>query len=147
MAGPYNIQILRGLAGNRSLLSTDGVYRGLDLWIEDDGSGRQQWEITPVAGQSAYTINVVPQQRNRYLSFGTGSLVFLSPADTGTGTEWWTFRPVQTTPAIPSYYQIVPSTGSKYLSTGVQGVYVDLWGTDDGSGRQRWQLQGPPLML
>jgi hypothetical protein len=40
-----NIQVLRGLSSNRSLLICNSDGFKVDLWNTDDYSGRQEWDI------------------------------------------------------------------------------------------------------
>ena len=151
MLGFYNLQVLRGLSTNRSLLSCQagGV---VDLWNTDDGSGRQRWVMNPVAGEpdNVYTFTVYggTNPGEIYLSVApNGSSVELAGSDDGSGRQRWALielDEVVTTIEIPSYYQIKPlSNPAAYLSCTADGTVVDLWNTDDGSGRQRWQVQGP----
>ncbi|NQY64247.1 MAG: hypothetical protein HRT38_11035, partial [Alteromonadaceae bacterium] len=50
--GTHNLQILRGLSTNLSLLSCTENGGNIDLWNKDDGSGRQQWEIKLIDGRT-----------------------------------------------------------------------------------------------
>lgn len=150
MIGYFNLQVLRGLSTNRSLLSCQAT--GLvDLWNQDDFSGRQRWVMTPVQGQPAdvftFTVYGGTNQGKTYLSVaGDNQTVDLEAADDGSGRQRWALIPVDSVSVgleIPSYYLLAPqSRQGLYLSCTEDGTRVDLW-NDDGSGRQRWQLQGP----
>ena len=139
--------MLRGLSSDRSLLSCtpDGVK--VDLFNTDDGSGRQKWDITPVDGYNdVYNIKVsAGNSTDRvFLSCtGDGVKVDLFNTDDGSGRQRWQFVPLSSN--IPSYFQIKVvggvDGGRVYLSCTGDGTKVDLWNPDDGSGRQRWQLQ------
>ena len=150
MLGYFNLQVLRGLSTNRSLLSCQagGV---VDLWNEDDGSGRQRWVMNPVQGEpdNVYTFAAYggTNSGETYLSVSpTNDSVGLAPADDGSGRQRWALVEVDevAVTGIPSYYQIQPlANPTFYLSCWGDGALVDIYGSDDGSGRQRWQLQGP----
>ena len=142
-----NIQVLRGLTTDRSLLSCTPDGTKVDLLNTDDGSGRQQWNITLVAGYTdIYNIKVSGGNSTDrvYLSCTPdGTKVDLYKADDGSGRQRWQF--VQLSSNIPDYYNIKVvggvNSGRVYLSCTPDGTKVDLLNTDDGSGRQRWQLQ------
>lgn len=150
MIGYFNLQVLRGLSTNRSLLSCQAT--GLvDLWNQDDFSGRQRWVTTQVQGQPAnvftFTVYGGTNQGKTYLSVaGDNQTVDLEAADDGSGRQRWALIPVDSVSVgieIPSYYLLAPqSRQGLYLSCTADGTRVDLW-DDDGSGRQRWQMQGP----
>ncbi|WP_211227897.1 hypothetical protein [Spirochaeta cellobiosiphila] len=146
--GMFNLQILRGLGTNRSLLSCVEDGTKVDLWSVDDGSGRQRWGIEPIPGKAnVYHICVEKGVNNdrRYLSTTIdGSKVDLYGVDDGSGRQQWVITPVTSCPTpftcnIAIYAGV--NGGRKYLSCTNDGVLVDLWGVDDDSGRQRWQLQ------
>jgi hypothetical protein len=150
MIGYFNLQVLRGLSTNRSLLSctATGV---VDLWNTDDGSGRQRWVMNPVQGQPANVFTIAVYGGTNpgctYLSTASGNSVTLVPSDDGSGGQWWNMVEVDAvvvTIEIPSYYQLQPvAAPTMFLSCSEDGSVVDLWNVDDGSGRQRWQVQGP----
>ncbi len=180
--GQYNIQALRGLSSNRSLLS--GQSGGLvDLWTDQDSSepvaDGQQGGLPPRKGQALSSPDVLkqpagPTERlqkwdvnmidsgffNIKASGGTGDpdRQFLTFDESGVvrlGVQpqnfiglVWTLARVTTAPEIPAYYAIAPAwwdgvTG--LLSCSPDGTIVNIAPQDDGSGRQRWQFQGPPL--
>lgn len=152
MLGYFNLQVLRGLSTNRSLLSCQASGGVVDLWYEDDASGRQRWVMNPVEGAPAnvynFTVYGGTNPGELYLSVASdGSSVDLAGSDDGSGRQRWTLIEIENeygTVDIPSYYQIKPlSNPNSYLSCTADGTVVDLWGSDDGSGRQRWQIQGP----
>jgi hypothetical protein len=151
MLGYFNLQVLRGLSTNRSLLSCQAA--GLvDLWITDDGSGRQRWVMNPVQGAPAnvYTLTVYGGTNfgETYLSAEPDNGVGLAMSDDGSGRQHWSLIELDEVAltGIPSYYQIQPlSDPTSFLSCKADGSLVDLNASDDGSGRQRWQIQGPVI--
>ena len=148
----YTLQVLRGLSTGRSLLSCreDGF---VDLWFEDDASGRQRWELTqlPELGRDVFNIKVAggTLPGERYLSCARdGSIVDLFEGDDGSGRQRWVLAKVRSNPPIPAYYTLSPFKGAGgLLSCTADGTKVDLFDGDDHSGRQRWQLQGNPLSI
>lgn len=140
-----NIQALRGLTSSRSLLSCDGSV--VDLWDTDDGSGRQKWIIIPVTGHDGvFNIKVFGGNHTDKVFLSSnddGSVVDLWNVDDASGRQRWQLLPVSS--KIPQYFNIKVLTGVKgpkaYLSCSADGRTVDLWSNDDGSGRQRWQVQ------
>ncbi|MDI9308595.1 MAG: hypothetical protein QM535_00150 [Limnohabitans sp.] len=143
-----NIQVLRGLETNKSLLSCSVDGSKVDLWMEDDGSGRQVWDIVQVKGQPQGIYNIIVSggtiDGKKYLSCtADGSKVDLWMEDDNSGRQRWLIDELKSN--IPSYFNIKVQGGvtgnRKYLSCTADGSKVDLWGEDDGSGRQRWQLQ------
>jgi hypothetical protein len=46
--GVYNIIIKGGVSGSRTFLSSSPDGTNVDLWTEDDRSGRQRWTLKPV---------------------------------------------------------------------------------------------------
>jgi hypothetical protein len=146
----YNIQVLRGLSSNLSLLSCQQSTPVVDLWYEDDASGRQRWVLNPIEGSpGVFTIAVAGGTGAGYSFLGydpASNHVLLCAGDDGSGNQRWQLIPVDSREQvleIPSYYLLQPQNGAKtYMSVPADGSYVDLW-PDDGSGRQRWQLQGP----
>lgn len=142
-----NFQVLRGIDGDVSLLSCTPDGAKVDLWGRDDGSGRQKWNISRVEGfDDVYNIMVSggTEDDKVYLSCTQdGKTVNLWDADDGSGRQRWQFVAVDSN--IPDYYCIRVlggiSNDRAYLSCTSDGKAVNLWGVDDGSGRQRWQLQ------
>lgn len=88
-----NLQVLRGLSSDRSLLSTSKDGTVVDLWNSDDGSGRQKWDISLVAGfTDVYNIKVSGGTTDGrvYLSCTKdGSKVDLWTKDDGSGRQRW----------------------------------------------------------
>lgn len=146
--GNCNLQVLRGLTSARSLLSCTADGGTVDLFDQDDGSGRQQWRVELVPGRTdVYHIFVVGgvSGDRRYLSCTSdGTKVDLFARDDDSGRQRWRFVPVSGS-GIPSYYNIRVdagvTNGRVLLSCTPDGAVVDLWHTDDPSGRQRWQVQ------
>lgn len=147
--GSHNLQVLRGLTNNRSILSCTGNGDNVDLWNLDDGSGRQEWNVKLVEGRTDH-YNIIVENGvssdKKYLSTTSdGSNVDLWDKDDGSGRQRWMFFPVTNSPTCNTYNIQVSSgvTGGRvYLSCTSDGSNVDLWSEDDGSGRQRWQVQG-----
>jgi hypothetical protein len=147
-----NLKVLSGLQNNRSLLSCTRDGTRVDLFNTDDESGRQQWTFSPVEGY--------PEEYNIIVSGGvTGDRKFLSCTpdggevnlwreDDGSGRQRWKFLPVKGS-QVPEYHNIKVARGVTsdrvYLSCTRDGTRVDLFNTDDESGRQRWQTQ--PIRL
>ena len=146
--GLRDMQILRGLSSDRSLLSCSSDGTVVNLWNEDDGSGRQFWDVQLVPGSDDLfhiTVSKGVTGDRRFLScFPDGSGVDLWAQDDGSGRQRWQIAPVPGT-NIPSYYHVTVSKGvtgdRRFLSCFPDGSGVDLWAQDDASGRQRWQLQ------
>ncbi|MEA2941972.1 MAG: hypothetical protein QOD09_2501 [Bradyrhizobium sp.] len=147
LTGKHNLQILRGLSSNRSLLSCTPEGK-VDLWSVDDGSGRQAWNFVNIKGsQEEFNIIVSggTNQGETYLSCTQdGGVVDLWSSDDGSGRQRWRFLPVDGS-QICNYFNIVVvggvNSGRVFLSCNQDGTVVDLWSQDDGSGRQRWQVQ------
>jgi len=60
------------------------------------------------------------------------------------GWGQWVVEPVEADAPPPSDFHIKTyGNPSLFLSCSADGSVVDLWDGDDGSGRQRWQMQGP----
>lgn len=145
-----SMRILRGLNANVSFLGCTSDSAKASLVTHVDGSGHQVWNIVQAqAGQGAYNIVVFrgrPGERRSYLSCtpdGTG--VELVDHDDGSGRQRWLFDRIAG--PVPDYYAIRASisiAGRRplYLSCTPDGTRVDLFGADDGSGRQRWQSVG-----
>jgi hypothetical protein len=123
--------------------SSDGGR--VDLWHEDDKSGRQHWRLRPDAalppynGDRPYHIKV-----GGGVSSGTllscnsdGSLVDLFDEDDGSLRQRWSFTRV--TPGVYNIAPRGPNLGGRFLSCRADG-HVDLFARDDGSGRQQWRL-------
>jgi hypothetical protein len=149
----YNLQVLRGLGSNRSMLSCT-PSGGVDLWKEDDASGRQRWELKRIQGIEGNVFNILVQGGTdlgkKFLSCTSdGQRVDLWEKDDGSGRQRWALTQAPSEPGIPAYFHLKPIAGVSsdrtFLSCAADGQAVDLWREDDGSGRQRWQLQGPAL--
>lgn len=148
ITGIHNLQILRGLKTNRSILSCKDDGSLVDLWHVNDGSGRQKWKIVATKDDpNVYNIIAVDglTSKRKYLSCNIeGTKVDLWNIDDGSGRQRWEFKPVDESPTSDTYLIQVKggcSSDRKYLSCNDEGAIVDLWNIDDGSGRQRWQLQ------
>ena len=153
----YNLQVLRGLSGDRSLLSCTDDGTVVDLWSQDDDSGRQQWEIYPAKTAitpGAYTIEVkggVTGKRNLLSCTSDGTVVDLWIEDDESGRQQWVFTSADQDPlsaVIPYYVTIAPAGGVDnadfVLSASADGTKVELVAGDQGTGLQRFQIQGQP---
>ena len=147
--GKYNLQVLRGLTTNRSLLSCPSDGSSVQLWGEDDGSGRQQWTFEEIPNSNGLYHILVTQglsSDRKYLSTtNEGDNVNLWNVDDGSGRQQWKITPVENSPTCNTYHIHVAngvSSMRRMLSCKPDGSMVDLWPEDDGTGRQRWQLQG-----
>jgi hypothetical protein len=137
-----NISISGGVApATRRLLSVTADGNQADLYITDDGSGRQRFRLQLSADRATYNIVVLGGVRSgrQYLSTtGDGTRVDLYTSDDGSGRQRWR---LQLSADRRSYNILVAggvSGGRRYLSTTGDGTRVDLYTSDDGSGRQRW---------
>jgi hypothetical protein len=144
---PVHLQILRGLQTNKNKLSCKYDGSTVDLWNEDDASGRQKWQFVPVNGMTdVYNIRVANGINNNrsYLSTNAdGSSVDLWSEDDGSGRQRWRVIPVENNSTFNTYLIQVyggVSTNKKFLSTNADGTKVDLWYENDGSGRQKWAI-------
>lgn len=69
-----------------------------------------------------------------------GATVDLWNVDDGSGRQRWSLEQIDTG-AIPTYHIVVRggiTSDRRYLSCTPDGLKVDLWHEDDGSGRQQW---------
>ncbi len=152
----YHLRILDGLTTNRSLLSC-GPDGTVNLWDHDDGSGRQRWVLRALGNSGpqqlpTYAIDVyggISNANNDSLGVASDqrTVKLLGPGS-GSGNQnlLWYMMPVSTgSPDQPvSLYNLIPVTmPDSFLSCSEDGAVVDIWNEDDGSGRQRWQLEGP----
>lgn len=142
-----NLQILHGLNTNRNLLSCTDDGTVVNLWAGDDKSGRQKWQFTRVEGyDDVYNIRVVDgvYSSRKYLSATPdGDSVNLWSEDDGSGRQRWKVIPVKKYSGYSTYLIEVYDgvwSGRKYLSCSEDGTIVNLWGEDDGSGRQIWSI-------
>lgn len=142
-----NLQILHGLNTNRNLLSCTDDGTVVNLWAGDDKSGRQKWQFTRVEGyDDVYNIRVVDgvYSSRKYLSATPdGDSVNLWSEDDGSGRQRWKIIPVKNYSGYSTYLIEVYDgvwSGRKYLSCSEDGTIVNLWGEDDGSGRQIWSI-------
>ena len=91
ISGVHNLQILRGLADNRTLLSCTADGTKVDLFPEDDASGRQRWTFEQVEGN---TYNIIASggltSDRKFLSCtADGTKVDLFPIDDHSGRQAW----------------------------------------------------------
>lgn len=114
----------------------------VDLWSEDDHTGRQRWKIIHLhhleSGEGV-VVNIVVVDGERpeaYLScHESGGKVDLWKEDDGTGRQRWIVRPVG-----HDLYNILPESGATGFLSCSQDGHVSLWKEDDGSGRQQWHI-------
>jgi outer membrane protein assembly factor BamB len=144
---PHNLQVLRGLTTSRSLLSGASNSAALDLSSTDDGSGRQKWNVTLVAGyKDVYHIMVVGGTESGYVYLSCtsdGNTVDLYTRDDGSGRQRWQIEPIDSN--IPQYARIKVYGGmsnpNRYLSSAADGSKLTLVSADTGTGLERWQIQ------
>lgn len=148
ITGVHNLQILRGLSGNRCLLSARSNGSAVDLWHADDNSGRQQWKLIPIQGLNhVYNIALTSgiNASIGYLNCSSeGGQVDLVDRDDGSDRQKWELIPVPDSPSCNTYLIRVRGgvvAQQRYLSCRADGSVVELAIEDDGSGRQRWQIQ------
>lgn len=148
VTGLHNIQILRGLTTGNNILSGDAGGSILRLNTVDNDSGLEQWEVTAVpqqAGPTLYTLALYKGVPNAplYLTYDANGGAKLAPLDQDSDTQLWELKPV-VSPITPSTYNIKASDkclSSRFLSCSIDGQIVGLFGSDDNTGRQRWQFQ------
>lgn len=141
--GTYNIQILRGARSTRTLLSCRNTGQ-VELALLDDDSGRQRWDVDMIdTGVFTFKVSGGTDPGREFLRRDSQSLGTFD-----VNLAAWAVRAVTTTPQIPAYYSISPFEGpdlTRRLSCSADGKVVDIAPADDGSGRQRWQFQGPAI--
>lgn len=142
ITGRHNIEVLRGLNNNSTLLAVALGSQNIILYPRNDGSGRMTWDVE--ASNDGFYYLVVKkgvQPATCYLSWDANSNgVYLSGGKVDLQQKW-IIEPVPNSPTCCTFH-IKPAGKSNYfLSTNGNGG-VDQWNTDDGSGRQRWQFQG-----
>lgn len=137
----YNVRPVRGV-WDRKLLSCPPDGSRVDLWTQDDGTGRQRWKFTKVDGNDKlYHIEVFSgvTGTRKYLSCGADGRIDLWNTDDGTGRQRWELIPL-----MNNSFQIKvgggTNPGETYLSCTPDGGTVDLYDQDDKSGRQQWEL-------
>lgn len=153
--GLYYIQVVDGTPRGRFFLSakTDG---GVDLWGNDDGSGRQRWNVEPFdssKGEQCFHIKAAGGVGACETFLGSsedGRAVHLTQSDTTTGREKWVLEEAVKGPDGFFYIKVLKGTPKdrQFLSVNPEGTWVDLYGKDDETGRQRWRLVPvPPLLV
>jgi len=145
LPGIYNIKIVFGRTDN-FFLSTAASSNLVDMYSQDDSSGRQLWVLEAVNGKpNAFHIkNYMGRTSNYYLSCDSdgSNLVDMYGVDDNSGRQHWYFTKV----ANSNLWNITNQEGRSrssynYLSTGSDNNLVDLYQKDDGSGRQRWVVE------
>ncbi|MEA2337392.1 MAG: hypothetical protein QOE82_1399 [Thermoanaerobaculia bacterium] len=92
----YNIEVYDGMSSKsqgRYLSCTSN--RAVDLWKEDDGSGRQRWRLQAVTGTNNL-FNIIAEDKldERYLScVEDGTVVDRWKKDDGSGRQRWQLLP------------------------------------------------------
>src|SRR5687768_12245366 len=89
--GPYTLEVLRGLSSNRDLLSCPPEGNTIDLWNENDGSGRQLWFFESTDDPKYYRIRVSGGMNNPSQMYLTGSgqnRVILGPLSNAIRQQW-----------------------------------------------------------
>lgn len=147
VTGLHNIQILRGLNAGNNILSGVVENSTLTLNTVDNDSGLEQWEVTAVPQQVGPTLYTLALYKGvslpLYLTYDTKGGAKLAPLDQSSDTQLWELKPV-VSPITPSTYNIKASDktlASRFLSCSADGKLVGLFGSDDNTGRQRWQFQ------
>jgi hypothetical protein len=129
-----------------SFLSTIPNGVNLDMFFEDDASGRQRFVLKK--GEGDWYNILIGGGTNPAAKFLTtsqdGRQVRLGPKDTGTGRERWLIE------KKGPFYHIKVQAGTNadvtYLSMASCGCKTEVVAQDDGSGRQRWVLDLPPAL-
>ncbi|KAJ7481270.1 hypothetical protein B0H11DRAFT_2023319 [Mycena galericulata] len=140
-----------GCAPLSNMLSNQGCDSTVqDLWYQDDGTKNQRYRFVPVP-QTNNTFNIISgcQQYLSCQSCGGDTITDLYGVDDGSGRQRWILTPV---PGAPNNTYTIQVAGGRdascgtFLSTGAQcgDTYVDLYTSDDGSGRQEWTLAPVP---
>ena len=155
--GSYRIIISGGVHTGRRFLSCTEDGSKVDLYTVDDGSGRQRWIVDNFGDYC--TIRVAGGVKNGrvYLSCtANGCLVDLFTQDDASGRQRWEIldHSVQhnkhwfLNPALPmcrKHMQVRVKGGTFggriLLSCTADLAKVDLFTTDDNSGRQKWYLE------
>ncbi|KAJ2955031.1 hypothetical protein NQZ79_g8897 [Umbelopsis isabellina] len=146
----YTIRVANGRAGCNQWLSVSTCLAGniVQMFSNDDGSGQQHFTFRLVPNKTN-VYNILPNGRsgcNDFLSTASCglNLVDLYDGDDGSGRQQWTALPV---PNTTNHFNFLIGNGrngcNDYLSTANctnSSNLVDMFGNDDGSGRQRWVL-------
>ena len=138
------------LHGNRIYLSCTPNGGKVDLWFEDDETGRQKWILQYVGyndanGNGIYYIKIRNGTDNnvRYLSVQSDGInTELIDGDGGLNKlQEWILEQVTNEEWFYIYTNAFPIVYHRYLSANNSNLRVDLAQADDGSGRQRWILE------
>lgn len=154
----YLLRPIKGLDSNRKYLSCAANGSVVDLWDKNDGSGRQQWLITKVGmEQNNGIFHLVPHDglssNRKFLSCTSdGSKCDLWDKDDDSGRQRWVFIPIGEDPKTeqPLFNIRVEkgvNNGRTWLSCASDGKRVDLWYSDDKSGRQRWIVEPLDMVI
>ena len=126
----------RGKATN-NFLSVAGTQ--VDCWSADDASGRQRWVFSPVPESATkYTIRMDEPGRKWFLTGRDGKVVVAPTAE-----HAWVVAP-----RAGGGFDIVadgsPEFGFLSVHDDSWDNGVDLWSSNDGSGRQTWYAEPLP---
>ncbi|KAF7306264.1 Ricin B-type lectin domain-containing protein [Mycena indigotica] len=145
----YNVRVggkVSGCSPLNNMMSNRGCDNTLqDLWNNDDGTHNQRYRFVKVPG-TTNTFNIISgcQLYLSCQSCGGSTKPDLYGTDDGSGRQRWILTPVS---GVANTFTIQVAGGRDascgvFLSTGAQcgDSYVDLYTSDDGSGRQRWTL-------
>jgi len=141
---PHNTNVASGVSNGRVFFSCTDDGSKVDLYTQDDASGRQQWVFRHL-GNNVYNINVANGIKNNRVLLSCsddGSRVDLHSVDDASGRQRWIVSPV---PNRSGEYHIRVAGGINnnrlWLSCTDDGSKVDLYTHDDNSGRQRWVIR------
>nr|QOL01295.1 putative extracellular protein TR9_096 [Trebouxia lynnae] len=149
--GLYNIQSQGRLGSCWSYLSIPNCTVGdtVDLYSQDDGSGRQQWELVPVAGNNLYYL--LDNGRTGCTSWLSGqpcpeNRIAAWYTDDSSGRQQWQLSPLGNNIYTISLPQ-GRSTCETYLQASTCGVnsavgsgLTEFTGSDTGSGFEHWLI-------
>jgi len=143
----YTIRVLGGVGLFKAFLGSAQDATNLQLTRYDDEARKQRWALTQGDGDWYHIQRMVdwPGTATYLSAQENGSLVDFWDQDDGSGRQRWILAKGDD-PDF-TWYTIQISSGiscdRKYLSTSADGNKIDLWDSDDGSGRQRWALLPP----
>lgn len=126
-----------------TFLSTVNDGGNLDMFFEDDASGRQRYKLKRGDGDW-YTISInggTNPGAKLLSSSPDGKKVRLVPKDTGSGRERWVIENKGAWYNIRVLGGVNP--GVALFSRAPCGCRSEVEAKDDGSGRQRWVLDVP----
>lgn len=140
----YNVIVDDGISNTKQYLSVNSAGSKADLYYFDDGSGRQQWHLEDRGGFWWLLIDKGVYSGKDHLSVnGDGSWVDLWYFDDVSGRQRWLISDAAGNDDAYCNIKIYGGvSGTKrFLTAKSDGSLVDLWHSDDGSGRHRWRFQ------